>query len=117
MDWAKEGKGNRNPIVVVNGKKGLAAIKVKADANDIVALDATNTYDPDGDALNYKWWVMPESGTYQGHVEVANADKPQASLTLPADASGHTIHVICEVTDNGAHTLKAYRRVIIHVAK
>lgn len=117
MDWAKEGKGNRNPIVVVNGKKGLAAIKVKADANDIVALDATNTYDPDGDALNYKWWVMPESGTYQGHVEVANADKPQASLTLPADASGHTIHVICEVTDNGAHTLKAYRRVIIHVVK
>ncbi len=21
MDWAKEGKGNRNPVVIVNGKK------------------------------------------------------------------------------------------------
>ncbi|MBR2455816.1 MAG: hypothetical protein IKB31_01460, partial [Bacteroidaceae bacterium] len=62
-----------------------------------------------------KWWVMPESGSYPGDVTVSDADKSQASLTLPADASGHTIHVICEVTDTGVHTLKAYRRVIITV--
>lgn len=117
MDWAKEGKGNRNPIAVVNGKKGLDAINLEAKAGQIIALDAVKSYDPDGDVLSYKWWVMPESGSYQGNVEVMNADKPQASLTLPADAAGHTIHVICELTDNGEHTLKAYRRVIIHVTK
>ena len=115
MDWAKEGKGNRNPIAVVNGKQGLDAIRLKARAGQTVALDATRSYDPDGDALSYKWWVMPESGSYPGDVAVADASKPQASLTLPADAAGHTIHVICEITDNGEHTLTAYRRVIITV--
>lgn len=115
MDWAKEGKGNRNPIAVVNGKQGLDAIQLKAKAGQTVALDATRSYDPDGDALGYKWWVMPESGSYPGDVAVADASKPQASLTLPADAAGHTIHVICEITDNGEHTLTAYRRVIINV--
>lgn len=115
MDWAKEGKGNRNPILVVNGKKGLDAIKIKARAGKTIALDAARSYDPDGDALGYKWWVMPESGSYQGAIAVQNGDKPQATLTLPTDATGHTIHVICEVTDNGEHSLKAYRRVIIMV--
>lgn len=115
MDWAKEGKGNRNPIAVVNGKQGLDAIQLKAKAGQTVALDATRSYDPDGDALGYKWWVMPESGSYPGDVAVADASKPQSSLTLPADAAGHTIHVICEITDNGEHTLTAYRRVIINV--
>ena len=115
MDWAKEGKGNRNPIVVVNGKKGLDAIQVKARAGQTVALDAARSYDPDGDVLSYKWWVMPESGSYPGEVAVSDASKPQAALTLPADAAGHTIHVICEIADNGEHTLTAYRRVIITV--
>ncbi len=117
MDWAKDGEGNRNPIVVINGKKGLDAIKVKADANETVRLDATKTSDPDGDAITCKWWVLPESGSYQDNIEMTNADKPQASLTLPANARGHTIHVICEVTDNGSPALKAYRRVIISVTK
>lgn len=115
MDWAKEGKGNRNPIAVVNGKQGLDAIQLKARAGQTVALDAARSYDPDGDALSYKWWVMPESGSYPGDVAVSDASKPQATLTLPADAAGHTIHVICEITDNGEHTLTAYRRVIITV--
>lgn len=115
MDWAKEGKGNRNPIAVVNGKKGLSPIQLKARANATIALDADKTTDPDGDALTYKWWVLPEAGTYKGEVSVLNADMQQATLTLPADAAGHTIHVICEVTDNGVHPLKAYRRVIIRV--
>lgn len=115
MDWAKEGKGNRNPIAVVNGKQGLDAIRLKVRAGQTVALDAARSYDPDGDALSYKWWVMPESGSYPGDVVVSDATKPQATLTLPADAAGHTIHVICEVADNGEHTLTAYRRVIITV--
>lgn len=39
------------------------------------------------------------------------------TFTVPADAkSGDTIHIIVEVQDNGAHTLKHYQRVIVTVA-
>jgi hypothetical protein len=40
-----------------------------------------------------------------------------ASLAIPADAKpGHTIHVICEVTDNGTPPLTRYQRAVMSVA-
>jgi hypothetical protein len=35
---------------------------------------------------------------------------------VPTDAVGKSIHVICEVTDDGVPPLTAYRRVVINVA-
>ena len=115
MDWAKDGKGNRNPIVTVNGKKGLNAISVSAKAGKTVILDASETYDPDGDMLTFKWWYMPEAGNYNGKIEIKNNDKTVSETSIPADAKGKSIHIICEVTDNGEHNLKGYRRIIINV--
>ena len=47
-------------------------------------------------------------------IVIENADQPQMSFTMPEDARpGDTIHMIVEVQDNGAHTLKHYQRVII----
>ena len=115
MDWAKYGKGNRNPIVIVNGKKGLEAIPVNTKAGSTIKLNASKTYDPDGDQLTYKWWYMPEAGNYNGKIEIRNADKSISEVSVPTDAKSKTIHIICEVTDNGEHNLKGYRRIIINV--
>lgn len=115
MDWAKDGKGNRNPIVIVNGEKGMDAVSIRAKAGKAVRLNASRTYDPDGDRLTYKWWYMPEAGSYNGNVDIKNSDKTEAEITIPADAEGKTIHIICEVTDDGRHNLKGYRRIIIRV--
>ena len=115
MDWAKDGKGNRNPVVIVNGKKGLEAVSIKTKAGKTVRLNASGTYDPDGDKLTYKWWYMPEAGNYNGNIEIRNADKTVSEVRIPTDAEGKTIHIICEVTDNGTHNLKGYRRIIINV--
>ena len=29
MDWAKEGKGNRNPVVIINGDNGYSPIQIE----------------------------------------------------------------------------------------
>lgn len=113
MDWAKEGTGNRNPVVIVNGNKGLDILHINATQGGEIILDASQSYDPDGDQLTCKWWILPEAGTYSGTVDVKDAHTGKATITVPADATGKTIHVICEVTDNGTHNLTGYRRVIL----
>ncbi|MDO4808110.1 MAG: hypothetical protein Q4A07_12790 [Coriobacteriales bacterium] len=50
-------------------------------------------------------------------IELERADTEQVTFTVPADAkSGDTIHMVVEVTDDGAHDLKHYQRVVVTVA-
>lgn len=117
MDWAKDGKGNRNPVVVVNKDKGLKPLAMVCKPGEKVKLDASNTFDPDGDALRYKWWVIPEAGTYTGEVVISNNGSGVATLNVPSNGAGKSIHVICEVTDNGVPNLTSYRRMIVDIRK
>jgi len=103
MDWASEGKGNRNPIIVHIEKKHGKSI----------VLDASKSFDPENDLLTFKWWIMPEAGTYQGKVTIQNNNSDKITIDIPPDSAGKTIHIICEVTDNGEPTLTSYRRIII----
>ena len=113
MQWAAEGRGNKNPQVVVNGQKGLAPIVIHAKAGKVVRLDASRSTDPDGDALSFQWWQQPEIGG--AHLSIQGADQKTASIRIPDDAQGKRFHVVCEVHDNGPFHLVAYRRVIIIV--
>lgn len=115
MDWAAYGEGNRNPIVVVGDSKGIDIINVDVKAGETVDFNASETYDPDGDELFYRWWIMPESGTYHDYVEITDSTLPYAQIAVPSDASGKTIHVICEVCDDGKPMLTSYRRIILNV--
>ena len=45
------------------------------------------------------------------------ATAESASLTVPADAAGKTIHVILEVTDRGSPNLTRYRRAVLSVGE
>ncbi len=113
MDWAKEGRGNRNPIVCISKSKQSEVIYLSVGAGKKVVLDASKSYDPDGDDLQYKWWILPEAGTYKKSVIVENADTNKAIVNVPVDMGKETIHLILEVTDMGTPSLTAYRRMVI----
>ena len=115
MDWAANGEGNRNPVVRVNGSRSLEIVEVSSVPGATLRLDASESFDPDGNAMNFKWWHMPESGTWDGLAEIADAGTASATVKVPENASGKTIHIICEVIDDGTPQLTSYRRVIINV--
>lgn len=113
MDWAKEGKGNRNPVVLVNGRKGFEPLLIAPKRGYKIILDAADSFDPDGDSLSYKWVILPEAGTYTGTIEIENADTNRATITIPSDMAGKSVHVICEITDNGIPNLTSYKRILL----
>ena len=114
-DWCVKGYNDANhpPAAKLDHDADQAA-----NPGATVKLSAKGSKDPDGDELSYKWWQYREPGSYPGAVEIRNADRQQASFKVPDDAGkGQTVHIICEVTDNGVPPLTRYRRVIVTFRK
>ena len=115
MQWAAEGKGNRNPEVRIDGKSGLVPMEVTATAGVSLRFDASASSDPDGDTLRFDWWFQQFPGE-ETLPDLVDATAPNVSFTVPATAApGQEYHLICEVHDDGPFTLPAYRRIIITV--
>jgi hypothetical protein len=108
---------NHPPQVVVNGLEGLAAIEIQTKPGAAVKLSTAGSSDPDGNRLSYRWWVYPEAGSYGKPVAIGDADSTTASITVPNDAVGTTIHVVLEVTDSGNPPLTRYRRAVVAVER
>lgn len=119
MDWVKDGIGNRNPFIVIDGDESLAILKKSPEAGSVVTIDASGTYDPDNDNLTFKWWIQNEAGTYfTRFYNFINYDSNIATINVPVNSEGEAFHVICEVKDNGTPNLSSYRRIIFEpVAK
>ncbi len=113
MDWAAYGKGNRNPIVIINDNGGTEPISIELKQGKEVSLDALKSYDPENDNLSFKWWIQPEAGTYKQEIVINNKNSSKINIKIPQEIHGKSIHVICEVTDNGEPNLTSYRRIII----
>lgn len=127
---------NHSPVISVNGSLGYSPVNIEADAGSTVTVDASATYDPDGDHLSFKWfqYVEPSSNqSYQGwevsalairEVEGSGGSKAEVGVA-PADEScivargkmplerGPVLHLILEVTDSGTPPLTSYRRIMI----
>ena len=114
MQWADQGSGNHNPQVVVNGKKGIQPIHLTAKAGTTIRLNATKSKDADSDDLTFFWWQQPEIGNDK--VVITNANKAKTDIRIPANAKKNsTVHIICEVHDNGLFRLVSYRRICLEI--
>ncbi|MCX7848446.1 MAG: DUF1593 domain-containing protein [bacterium] len=78
-------------------------------------LDASRSSDPDGDSLNFKWWVYPEPSSYPLPVSLAPAHAPVTELIIPPAPSTGSLHVILEVTDSSSPPLTRYARLVFHI--
>ncbi|MFY0688548.1 MAG: DUF1593 domain-containing protein [Cyclobacteriaceae bacterium] len=110
-DWCVKNYKNANhqPVVKLEYEGDIIG-----KPGDLVELNAQGTYDPDGDELIFDWWRYQEADTYQGIIEISNPQKQRASFTIPMDITeGESIHIICEVRDNGVPNLTRYKRMII----
>ena len=120
---------NHNPLIDVNGQTGSAPIQMDAAIGQPIVLDATNSHDPDGQALHFHWFHYAEAGgtgASLAAVSISGSDTARAVVTptavcrpmwLPgAPCAGPGIaHVILAVTDEGSPRLTSYRRIILSV--
>ncbi len=114
MQWTESPKyedANHAPIVRLNHDEDL-----QVKAGEEITLDASPSIDPDGDELEFTWWVYPEAGTYEGQVTIQNANTSKSSIIIPDDAAaGETVHIICEVKNKAEYPMTRYRRVVLTV--
>ncbi|NBC83483.1 MAG: DUF1593 domain-containing protein [Bacteroidetes bacterium] len=118
MHWCTAGfeNANHNPVAAFNGNSAEKIHFLSAKPGETIKLDASASYDPDGDEIKFNWWVYQEAGTYTKEVIVKGSNQKLASCIIPDDAKGYTIHVILEIQDkNQIASLFDYRRVVVDV--
>jgi hypothetical protein len=118
MDWCVRPyeQCNHAPVAVCNGDKTIRVLQIDVEPGGEVKLSAAGSSDPDGDKLAHEWWVYAEAGSYWAQPQIDAARTANATVHVPKEAAGRTIHVILEVTDDGEPSLTAYRRVILNVS-
>jgi hypothetical protein len=112
-DWNVKSyeEANHPPVVKLQN-----SLNMTVKPGDRVELSAEETFDPDGDELTFLWWQYEEADTYEGKLNIGSAENEKISFSIPEDVSeGETMHIICEVKDNGEPQLTRYQRVVITI--
>lgn len=111
-------EANHNPVAIVNGDKTKDFLYIDAKPGDEVLLNASDSFDPDGDSLSFRYYTYPEAGTYHYPVRILGEDSAMATVYVPENAFHEEIHIILEVSEkNRKMPLTAYRRIIIRTGE
>ena len=112
LDWCVKsyGNANHNPVANISGDLTRTVY-----SGEFVRLDASGSYDPDGDNLSYFWFEYSEPGSFSGDFEIENNTSSVAEFTAPIVTSRKSMHIILVVKDNGSPNLVSYKRVILTI--
>lgn len=115
LQWSvrEPGEVNREPVAVINGYSGNSVIYKKAEPGSELQLDATGSYDPDGDIISFIWFHYNEASDYRGSINIRDNDTAIAKADIPVDIGDNELHIVLELRDDGKPSLVSYSRVII----
>lgn len=104
---------NHPPRPIVRGDNSDAILSIRAEPDELVELDASESSDPDGDALTFQWFFYPEaSGTpHTAPPALTGADSARVSFKMPEDGLS-VLHLILAVRDRGTPAITRYKRII-----
>lgn len=101
----EEGTFNNAPVAVVEQSSFTASV------GDVIELDASRSYDPDGDTISYIW-----SGEYSYLLSDIHISKP--NFTVPYDLSSSITYLLTvTVTDNHGASNSASVTISVIVAE
>lgn len=129
---------NHAPVVVVNDSStGPEPVFLEAEAGAVLDLDASQSYDPDGDELSFRWFHYKEVTATQWNVdaEVAAVEIEDLDVECPGrrvrvrlpppetcavdmftgvpQRMGQIVHLVLEVSDNGTPPLTTHKRAVV----
>lgn len=114
MDWCVKSynEANHPPVPRLSHPENLTV-----KSGEQFYLRASDSTDPDGDSMSFRWVQYPEAGTYPGILSYENfvSNIYEARPIAPKVTSPQTIHFILKVTDKGTPALTRYKRVIVTV--
>jgi hypothetical protein len=116
MDWciaSAFSAANHNPLAAINGNLSKDVVMLKAAAGQTITLSAKGSKDPDGNALAFRWFHYREAGNNPVEVPLQGAASSDCTLIVPPMKEGQSLHLVCEVRDDGLPSLVSYRRVVI----
>lgn len=112
MNWCLADYKNANHPPVPKLKSNTE-ITVKSGQG--FGLDASDSFDPDGDSFSFLWFNYPEAGTYKKEIKISPENYPAVWITAPDVEKKETAHFILKVTDKGTPQLSKYKRIIVTI--
>lgn len=108
---------NHYPMVHIVGFANANYIEQAVAPSDAIIFDAGYSFDPDGDSLQFEWFIYPEAGTYSKahNIELAGNKTPVVRLSVPEESEGKQIHLILKVRDDSTLPLTSYKRIVLSV--
>jgi Protein of unknown function (DUF1593) len=112
MDWCllDYKKANHPPVPVL--KQGT---NITVRSGEQFTLDASASYDPDGDSFSILWFNYAEAGSYKKEIKVLPENYPHVSIMAPDVQKKETLHFILKVTDKGTPNISRYKRVVVTI--